>query len=528
MNPVKRDTALIGWFVLVVVFGLMGDLGKIMTSLNRNEHMYITAGVLVSQDKVLYRDFAFLQMPHLPLLYAGLFKVFGLESYYLLTGKVVSFLALIAAGAAVFFLSKRVLSSQLLALGLTALFVMNLTIVIPAREVSNYIIPLAVSLWAVYFFDLSLTSSTYARLLTGLSGFLVALAIGSRLTYLPIILPFAIVLGLYSLGQKDGWLSVLVARLASFTMGLLIGLLPVMGFLLSDPTSFLFNNLGYHRLNTQWRFLTGYTDAMSLSSKFFFGVEIFLRPENLILFIAIGLGGVFTIREAWMSKQVPYGLILGALLLITSLVMAVSPTPSFVQYYAQPVGFLYPLLVFSWSARADYLNSFRSITLFIMVVIVLMLNGTSQLESILQLSQREQWSGLWVREISIEIRNHLSEYKGCSAGKVATLSPLFALEAGLSIYEELASGPFLYRVGDLLSPAERSYFVSTSPKTLSDLFDSDPPLAILTGFEAELEDALVRYAKENDYKRVDLSNKGTLFICPFCACTPSSKPMRRA
>ncbi|GAP07745.1 MAG TPA: hypothetical protein DEQ80_08930 [Anaerolinea thermolimosa] len=525
---VKKDTALIGLFVLVILFGLMGDLGKIMTSLNRNEHMYITAGVLVSQDKVLYRDFAFLQMPYLPLLYAGLFKVFGLESYYLLTGKIVSFLALIAAGAAVFFLSKRVLSSRLLAFGLAALFVMNLTIVIPSREVSNYITPLALSLWAVYFFHLSLTSSRYARLLTGFSGFLVALAVGSRLTYLPIVLPFAIVLGLYSLGQKDGRLSVLVARLASFTAGLLIGWLPVIGFLFSDPTSFMFNNLGYHRLNTQWRFLTGYTDAMSLSSKIFFGVEIFLRPENLMLLIAIVLGGVFTIREAWLSKQVPYGLVLGSLLLITSLVMAVSPTPSFVQYYAQPVGLLYPLLVFSWSARADYLNSFRRITLFIMVMIVLMLNGSSQLESILQLSQREQWSGLLVRDLSIEIRNHLSTHTGCSAGKVATLSPLFALETGLSIYEELATGPFLYRVGDLLTPAERSYFIGTSPKTLSGLFDNDPPLAILTGFEAELEDPFVRYAEENDYRRVELSkNRGALFICPSCACTSSSKSMHR-
>ena len=40
-------------------------------------------------------------------------------------------------------------------------------------------------------------------------------------------------------------------------------------------------------------------------------------------------------------------------------------------------------------------------------------------------------------------------------GKIATLSPLYAIEANLPIYHELATGPFLYRVGDLLRPEQR-------------------------------------------------------------------------
>lgn len=71
-----KKNILIGCFFAAVIFlGLIGDFAKIMTLLNHNEHMYITAGVLVSQNKILYKDFAYLQTPYLPLLYGGLYKI---------------------------------------------------------------------------------------------------------------------------------------------------------------------------------------------------------------------------------------------------------------------------------------------------------------------------------------------------------------------------------------------------------------------------------------------------------------------
>jgi hypothetical protein len=105
-------------------------------------------------------------------------------------------------------------------------------------------------------------------------------------------------------------------------------------------------------------------------------------------------------------------------------------------------------------------------------------------------------------------------------GPIATLSPIFAIEANLPVYPQFSTGPFLFRVGDLLTAEQRKHFVGTSRATVAELLDSDPPAAILAGFEKELDGPLIEYAHVNRYRLADVAGlNGQLYIRPAAAAS---------
>jgi hypothetical protein len=89
------------------------------------------------------------------------------------------------------------------------------------------------------------------------------------------------------------------------------------------------------------------------------------------------------------------------------------------------------------------------------------------------------------------------------------------MEANLPLYPQFSTGPFLYRIGDLLTPELRKKFVGTSQGTVGELLNADPPAAILAGFEKDLDNPLIEYARAHDYRLVDVSGlDGQLFVRP--------------
>jgi hypothetical protein len=100
------------------------------------------------------------------------------------------------------------------------------------------------------------------------------------------------------------------------------------------------------------------------------------------------------------------------------------------------------------------------------------------------------------------------------AGTVVTLSPLYALQAGLDIYPELSAGPFGYRVAWLMPAKERSEYHLMSPHDLVARMRTAPPEAILAGSEGMLETPLVEFAVEQGYRQIDMRNDLTLWVRP--------------
>ena len=526
----KKNSFTVWLMASIVLFAFVGAFAKIMTSLNHNEHMYHAASVFVSQNKVLYKDFAYVQMPYLPLLYGNLYKLLGVDSYYLLIGKLFSFLFLSISAAILFLIARRVLNDIVPALGIVALFLLNTTILNPATEISNYIMPLAFSLAGFYLFS-GVTNQT-KPFVPALAGFFVALAIGTKLTYATTVIPFVVVSLLYPLMNGQSVITLrrsIVYILLPFVVGAAIGFIPLLSYM-SDFEAFMFNNLGYHNTNTQWREMTGYTRPMSMYAKIFYAHSVLLQPDNLILLLGIvlGLGLSFdSFRAAKTAiKQMPVGAFLAILLFFIAIPTALAPTPSFFQYYAIPVSFLFLVLVYVWASRSADTSTLNRRWLLILVLAALVYNGPSLLNSAYRLTQRDAWAGLRVHDVSMNVRKAIIDNGVDANRKIATLSPLYAIEANLPIYPQFSTGPFLYRISDLLTPKQRNHFVGTSQKSVKELLNAEPPAAILVGLEGNLDEPLIEYGKSNNYKEVAVPGLGgKLYVRPE-AVTDVDLPMR--
>src|SRR6478672_3820521 len=84
---VVRGSATI--LILLAIIASCALAAHILTApFDHDEHMYVTAGVLWPSHR-LYSDFLFLQMPYLPMVYAGVFNATGAERL-LLTARAIT------------------------------------------------------------------------------------------------------------------------------------------------------------------------------------------------------------------------------------------------------------------------------------------------------------------------------------------------------------------------------------------------------------------------------------------------------
>ncbi len=197
------------------------------------------------------------------------------------------------------------------------------------------------------------------------------------------------------------------------------------------------------------------------------------------------------------------------LLSLIALVAIYKPTPMFLQYFAMPITFFFLFMITALSRLES--KDAGNASLLLVPLLILTLAYTAP---ILLKDARHKWVTRNIEKASVVIRDSL-EQQGISGGKVATLSPIHAIESGLDIYNELATGPFLYRVGDMLSEEQRQLYVGFSQDTLKDSLDREPPAAIFVGHEGALDEPLRNYALANGYHKVDKKiGKGELYVAP--------------
>jgi hypothetical protein len=303
-----------------------------------------------------------------------------------------------------------------------------------------------------------------------------------------------------------------------FATGLLLGALPVAFYALADIDGFLFNNFGYHEVNLGWREQRSETSPVSLASRISYGARMMRRGTNPFMFLAVaGIGslalhGLIRHRPAPAARGEDRLGWSAALLLLTGCLAALAPRPSYSQYFALPLS-LAVVLVAAGAARVS--ASTRVITrgLLALVVVGSLWVGRGKIgRNIVVLGQPERWASERVAAKAQEIRSHLADHPGAVKG--ASLSPLPFLLADVRIYNELSTGPFLFRVGDRLSAEERQRFVATSPRSIGELFERDPPDLIYGGDERALDIPLFRYAESHGYREQRLRTGGRLFIRP--------------
>ena len=488
-----------------VLLALLGLFARIMAyPLQHDEQMYLPAGVLFSTGD-LYKDFGFNHFPTLPVLLNAIFKLLSID-HYLLAGRVVIFTCWVAAGIALYLITRRATGSRAFAVIAFLLLATNPILTGAAGVlVSNNFMAIPFALLGLHLFLIGVDQPrpTTGRIL--LSGVCLGVAVGLKANYAILVLPFACVAFFVprqsSIGER------IRMTVLPLLLGGLIGGSPILYYMLADPEGFLAHTVRYHtgphvaywQANSE----LGGSKAMSLGAKaqlaytlWLSGTAVLIPLAAMFFFAALCLRGADALR-----RLLHWPIILVASLVVLGIAISFVPTPAFPQYFAPPIGFGIVLVILLYGRLDAGERAMARPFLFAMATFLAVAGAPVLLADMPKLAAPGRWEGIRIHEQATRLASAVRASQG--TGMIATLSPVYALEAGLPVYPELAAGPFVYRVADLIPKRDIPHYRRlVSPRTLPALLDAAPPAGILVGLEGELDRPLVDYAETHGYRRM--------------------------
>ncbi len=183
------------------------------------------------------------------------------------------------------------------------------------------------------------------------------------------------------------------------------------------------------------------------------------------------------------------------------------PVPFIIITLAWPVAFFHEARPVTWKNKLFLTGS----SLIIISAIIAVISYPVVLRRIPAIFDHQNWVPVRVHKISKDIAA-----KAGNDGQILTLAPLWALEGGCDIYPELSAGPFVYRIGDFLSPEDRALTHTTSPNTIAELTKATPPGAVVLGADMPIfDDTLYQAVVTPEWKKQEYSEFGlTVFFSP--------------
>jgi len=510
---VSKTSIYIGVVLILAVLSLAvlaNSMTKPAKRVGHDEQMYCTAGVLLAQGKMIYRDFSYVaQMPYHPLLYAALFKALN-TSYYLLTGRIVSvvcdiLVVVCIVGIYRLIFKPFVVTGLLLGLGASVLWIFN-----PLVDYANgfawnhdvVILCVTLSLWLLLSTDLRLKSRYWK---VALIGVLLTLASCMRITTVIVQLVFLVFL----LSVPGGSLRRRFESAVAFLVSSAIVLIWPIWLIASAPRAFFLNVFWIPVLNGKWLHEIG----MAYNK-----VGLTFGSLTTVGYLAIIATGIYLCVVLVLCRHKLKGVNTGKALVVFLVAVAMFgiayiPSTMWRQYLAMPVsflvlGFAYPLM---WLRKFSYIKYFKiGLIIFIVGIVMTVTSHTIVLRRIPRLFSFENWVPVKVHRISEDIAAKIKEPK-----LILTLAPLYAIEGGSDIYTEFSAGPFVYRVADYISSWNLDITHTTGPRTLKKLVEKSPPSAVILGVEPEfLEAALFKAAVEADWERRTYDNGVTVYFRP--------------
>jgi 4-amino-4-deoxy-L-arabinose transferase-like glycosyltransferase len=495
--------ALLAFFVLLAVLILTASLHK---KLDHDENQFIASAYVLAKHGLLpYVDYPYFHVPYLIAPYAVLFL---LTDHLMVSARLFSAacsliaLALIAWYAARIFSDDTTRTRLRIAAGSLILLAANPLFIYTSGLAWNHDASIMLSLAAAVVILLGNSGARRKPSMVA-AGLLLGLAIGTRLTALPLVLPF-LAGGLF-LRPDTGKHESLVST-AWFVAGITVALLPLLLFFAAAPDGFLFGNFGYPGLNTAYRQASGYTRAMSSPGKLLYFLERAADPGNLLIFVLLGFVIVkIGVRNLWSASQRPLAFALA--LIGFALAGSLAPTPAFRQY-------LYALIPFSLLAALIGIDRLRRgpyrrtvLRLFAVAVIICALRGIPSYWTVFRPGSSEPAVAAEIHRLGREIRSAVG------ADKVLTLGSILPLEGGADIYSQLVTSPFVWRTAHLLSPEQRARLGIVSQNELADLLQKEPPAGVLVGLEpGGLEEPFVQYASESGFRPLKLTDAITIWL----------------
>jgi 4-amino-4-deoxy-L-arabinose transferase-like glycosyltransferase len=519
-------TALLFAALLTLLLGL-----NMRRELNHDEHQFIASAALIARDGLTpYVDFPYFHVPVLSYLYALLFRLFD---SLLLSARLLSVLFGWATLALLFWLGwRRYRGAQpwlrwwyaaLAALWLAALPPFTYT----SGRAWNHDAPLFLLLAAFLIHSHTLSDRRSPSWLLLISGLLMGVAAATRLSFGLTAIAFGLIIWLTT-GQSL-WERLLNSLI--FSGGFLLGVSPAVILFSKDPIAFIFDNVGYVRLNTQYYHSVGATGAMTIPGKLaYLGAQLAAEPTALATFVALAIG-LWPLRTLLLRGTPPsaeaeneaaitpvekshlrFRLWFLGLTLLFTLVGALGATPSQPQYFYP----LFPLAMIgiveafaAWPAHLQpgviYTYGLAAIT----AILVALSVYAPGLEIVFH-------PGEWFPAKTHAYGQFIRELTG--DGNVLTLAPIYVVEGDAAIYPEFATGPFAWRVAPLMSEADRMRYDIIGPDDLDAFLAASPPRAVLTGVEnddADEEAPLVQYTQDHSFVPVELPDESILHLSPL-------------
>jgi hypothetical protein len=496
---------------LVVLFlvGLgLAILANSMTKpLGRDEHMYCTAGALLAQGKMIYRDFSYVaQMPYHPLLCAFLYKALN-TTHYLLVGRMFSAVCDILLAVCIVAIYRRIFhafpaSGMLLGLAAAVLYVFN-----PFVDYANgfawnhdvVFLCVVLSFWLFISIDFE-HKSKYWRI--AVIGALLTLATCMRVTTVLAQLLFFVILLLRPAQSIKHRLRTLLPFLAGTAC---VSIWPIW-IVATAPQAVYLNLFWIPMLNSELLRRIG----MVFGKLDLLFVAITTPGYPLLILIAIQLWVTVALLRRKVKISNVTNLLLAVLLPLVFFVIALLPPTMWKQYLAMPAPFLvisfaYPLLYLRKIADIPGNNKYFQIARLLIAacVVVSVSLWPVVLRRIQTLAHPRRWVPIRLHSVSQDIAERT---KGPEP--ILTLAPLYALEGGGNIYDEFSSGLFVYRIARYMSASDRKIAKAVGPDTLPLLLEKSPPGAIILGaehkaFEAPFLEAVAAHSRQWDVKVYD-------------------------
>ncbi|MBN1350347.1 hypothetical protein JXJ21_13110 [candidate division KSB1 bacterium] len=477
------------------------------TDPNPDEEMQISASVL-SQNHTIYKDFAFLQMPYLPLAYGLIYKVLN-TTYYLLIKRLFDIFFMSVSAWLIFRISYSICQSNIVSASLLLFYVLNNTTLYTMGYGANSIMPVPFCLSGFYLF---IKSSSQNKMWSGgifFSGILLAIACGIHSFYLSALPPFLLICLFYPISRPLG--NRLYRGVLPLIAGIFLGLSPAIYYYYSYPDAFTFNTYEIHALNKSWYQMTHYVQEMTLNSKLHFILNTLAHPTSLVLPICAFLIFVtllFDRENLNMNSSRRFILIFQKeslftmMLLVLTIGVVLIQQPPRIQHLALAIPFLILLISYWYKMLSEDVRNYIHILLISLASLCIITGGKPIFQHIYQIHDVQHWRSISLHRTAVQMKAFVNvDYNDF---KIATLSPLYALEAGLRIYPELSTGPLLYRVGDLVPDEKLSLYKGTSRERIYWLFQRKYPGAILVDQNTQnnLVQPFVQFATVNGFKQL--------------------------
>lgn len=469
--------------------------------LDHNEHMYVTAGYMLGSMEI-YRDFPFVQMPYLPILYDGLFRIFRAD-HLLLVGRLTSLFFTMASCALLWLIVFRRTRSYTVSHISVMIFGCSYFIQDISGEAANYMMPMAATLLAALYYQHILEKPELRLPKIYCLGLVLAVAAGAKLYYAALFFPFLICTSMFP--RHESFSQKFIGQTAPLVIGFVVGLIPIIHYVSHYAWSFWFNNVKYHILNLQWR---GFNLGPNIEYRVRSLLDILLtHPSNLAFVIIFALIMVKSVMAQGYFKKARLSddpiAMLSAMSIVVGVLIGITPLPMFVYYFAAgfPFAVIFACCLIERPLLLNWSVGERSIAAVSIVVII----GSASVvfhERLGTFKSMNSWTPFQVHQVAKNIKSELGPQS--SNGKVATLSPLYAVEAKLKIYPQFSTGPFVFRIGDQLTFKEIVSVKGVSPLTLEPLLKNERPSAIIAGEEPEIERALIDYGKANGFREANL------------------------